>query len=770
MNKISKVCFIAMAGLLSIAVPSFAIANFVIDNEKQGHPVKAASGYDATNLVLSPLESVDIDDISEGGHYLIVAHNPANADPDDPEPVTGDEEPIYYDQSALWGCEETYYSTCFNVELNSDYSIDVDKYIYQITASMFSFAKYVDEFEVEEMSTTHTEYETYLAIINENSDHFMIVDDYWSEYVSSASFPDVSYEFEEGNLPNSWHLVWKNPESPKYAHLNYYDFGESSLSGEDGRQSEIFVYEVPEWFYQQYSWKYWLMNIQETDDAGDLLAFYQQLSPYARECFLSNFFEGDPDNESGTNYPEYSDFENYLYLETLLTKFQLYEQIVGATYSKPIACADVNEEDIVIDPNGYSFSGFSPLYRLYYSRDNGSSYHAFNINLSGFYFFFNSNSDEGNGEEFAGETIYFVYGSTSFKSSFSNNPLSITFPAYRDTVTVDTEGITENFAQIPASIEDGETKYIDRNFDYEFELAALPTGFEATLVTESFFNKFYNCITDTENYGDIDTSLVHYSTDTLFTQAYDDEGVAHDLEGGTTYYLLFRLPATADYLQTFICGYASITTATHEDCFVDLVRMDNYEEYQTTLEIGRFSGVVGTHQEELEYFIQSIDETLMSMESEDELDAYLEERSLSDRYYIECSKYMLIDNYQGSIGFPSSRKENVLESLMEEFNDIIGESGEIDREALDAFIDESYSSLYEEINLLEEQEYAAMEMADYLNELSRIYIMVDNMDGAFDILRQYSNQVYQTTSVDQIREIVNAYKSTLKQWFLERVS
>ena len=335
---------------------------------------------------------------------------------------------------------------------------------------------------------------------------------------------------------------------------------------------------------------------------------------------------------------------------------------------------------------------------------------------------------------------------------------------------MDTEGITENFAQIPASIENGETKYIDRNFDYEFELAALPTGFEATLVTESFFNKFYNCITDTENYGDIDTSLVHYSSDTLFTQAYDGEGVAHDLEGGTTYYLLFRLPATADYLQTFICGYAPITTATHEDCFVDLVRMDNYEEYQTTLEIGRFSGVVGTHHEELEYFIQSIDETLMSMESEDELDAYLEERSLSDRYYIECSKYMLIDNYQGSIGFPSSRKENVLESLMEEFNNIIGESGEIDREALDAFIDESYSSLYEEINLLEEQEYAAMEMADYLNELSRIYIMVDNMDGAFDILRRYSNQVYQTTSVDQIREIVNEYKATLKQWFLERVS
>lgn len=767
MNKISKVSMIVMAGLLSLSVPSFFAINSYYNQKKESRLVKAADGYDITGLVLSPIESLDIDTISSGGHYLIVGHNAANYDPDDPNPTTGDDV-IYTDQSAMIGFDEEYYSRGFNVTLNDDYSLDVDKYIYEITACFSSFVKETYEHEEMEMSSTIIVTETYLEIINENIDRFLLSQDGSYSFVSSLSFPEYSFKFEKGSLTNSWHLIWDEVQAQRYVYLAYDDYGPSAFNLEYQRYSEFFIYQVPETLYQQYSWKYQFMNISENDDASDLLAMYQNLSPFAKECLLRNFFEGDPDDESAGGYPEYSDFENYLYLDTLLTKFQLYEQIVGATYSKPIVCPDINEDDVVVDSNGYTFSGFSPLFQLYYSTDL-DNWNSFPINLSGLYYFFNRSSDEGNAEEFAGQTVYFAYGAAHYHSSYSNNPLRIDFPDYRDPVTVNTEGIAETFAQIPVHIEDNEVQYIDHYFDDEFELAALPEGYEATLVTESFFNYFYNNITDTDNYGDIDTTKVKYSTSTFFNKAYDEEGATHDLVGGTLYYILFRLPAETGYLPTSICGYTSIITPTQDDVVVDKARMENYEVYNETLENERFISAIYSCYDKFVAFEQEMNEILSNMENEKELEDFIAERSISDRYYIECSKYMLLSNYY-NVSYPSDRKDQLVESLMDQFNEIIGESGEIDRATLDEFVDNSINSFEEEINLIQEQEYAAMEMAYYLNSLSAIYMVYDDMDGAFEILKQYTNLVYEASNTDQIYELVEQYKVALKQWFEERVS
>ena len=754
MNKISKACIITMAGLLTLSVPAFIGLHSFYNQEKLTHNAKTvfAAEEPTGGLVLSPISHSEISDITEGDYYIIVAYNQE----------TIDEETYTY--SAMMGMTNNYLDG-FNVTLNSDYSLNVDDYFYQILPS-------VNQFVVDQTTGN-------IQIINHGMLRYLIGAVHPNEYsyfYTSLTMANHTYDFENGHYDNSFFMSLyvpgsgsstSGPSEPERVYASI-DGGmvSSSFSLDTTTKSDFFLYRLPSGFYESYCWPSKINAISQTDDAQDLLTMWQSFGVYDKENILANFYVPDPTNPSSSAYDYTSNTD--LGLDVIHQKFQLYEQIVGAVYEKPFICQDVDANSIVLDYDKRTISGFSPLDRLYYRVE--SRYVDFNVNISGVYSFANSNSDDPNSMPFAGESVTFYYGSSSFSDTYSANGATITFPAFQEATVIEVDSITENFSQIGVLFNgDNNIEYIDHNFDDSFAIAELPYGYETALVTTSFYEYYEYEITQPSEYGEIPAGLIPFSTSNVFEHAYDEAGREYPVTGETTYYLLFRLPANSDYLASPICGYTTFITIAENDCFTAKAQTLNYKLFDEYLNSSTYSSAAYTYYDEFIAFHQQINEDILSCESMAMLEDYLESRSLDDRYYVECSKYALFSLYHNASSVhPSDRKDAIMQELMAKFQQLVGTTGTVDREAVEAFIEENAEAFNDEINLITYQEYAAMEMSYYFNSCAAEYLVYDNLDDAFEILKTYIDLVYETTTEDEIEEVVSEYKTTLRAWFKER--
>ena len=752
MNKISKACIITMAGLLTLSVPAFIGLHSFYNQEKLTHNAKMVYAEDnpTNGTLLYPISHSDISSITDGGYYLVVGYSQESID---------DEVSTY---SAMLGMSTNYIET-FPVTLNSDYSLNVDDYFYSILPSVNQFV--VDQTTGNTQLVNHGMLRYLNASVDPNN---------YSFFYGSLSMANNTYGFENGDYDNSFYMSITNaidvsgtasaPSEPEkvYAYYN----SSSGFSLDATLSGNFFLYRLPTGFYETYCWPSKINSITEDDNAQDLLTEWQSLGVYDKENILANFYVPDPTNPSSSEYDYTSNTD--LGLDVIHQKFQLYEQIVGAVYEKPFICQDVDANSIVLDYDKRTISGFSPLDRLYY-RSEGR-YVDFNVNMSGVYSFANSNSDDPNSMPFAGETVTFYYGSSSFSDTYSANGATITFPAFQEISVIEVDSVTENFSQIGVLFNgDNNIEYIDHNFDDSFALADLPYGYEVALVTTSFYEYYEYEITQPSEYGEIPAGLIPFSTSNVFEHAYDETGREYPVTGETTYYLLFRLPANSDYLASPICGYTTFITIAENDCFTAKAQTVNYQLFDEYLNSSTYSSAAYSYYDEFIAFHQQINEDILSCESMAMLEDYLDSRSLDDRYYVECSKYALFSLYHNaSSSHPSDRKDAIMQELMAEFQQLVGTTGAVDREAVDAFIEDNVDAFNDQINLITYQEYAAMDMAYYFNSCSAEYLVYDNLDGAFEILKTYIDLVYETTSDAEIEEVVNEYKITLRAWFKER--
>lgn len=746
MNKISKVCFILMGGLLSLSIPTYFAVSSFLHHEQKINPAKAAiSELEPTNITLSPVAEIDPLDLADGSYYFMVAFNELNG--------AGSNE---Y-EGALLAFDETYMALPINI--GSDLSINIDDNLAGVIAGIL-------EFEIAD-STSY-------SVINKSAYRYLGAQyyQYYSSWdiILSVDRPTSEFVFSLNNdqMTYSINVTGSSDGASNGASLYYNENHNFELN--ENEASKVCLYRLPEGFFEEYSWSAKFSAIEQTDNADDLLEMWQNLTIYEKENLFSNFFEGDYEDSGSQQSPDYGGYSGELAGEliNLQQKYSLYKTIVGAEYQYPFACKNI-DEDISIDNTSGTINGFSSINRLVYIVDEGETYLSyvnFKLSPTGSYTFAYE-GDDGISADFAGKTVNFYYGVFNYKTTLSTEPLTVTFSVKQEV------GSLPNDDPLPAEFiyhintSTGDTSSIEYNFNDCFMLESIPNGYDIAIVTESFYDTFSYAL-DEQTEDTFPLSIVHYFNENKpISYAYDENGEVNYIEGETTYYILYRLSGNSSALFSDCCGYKTFTTGI-EPSYEYLAKADNYNAFNELKESDRFSQYISDCEAYYNSFYDSIYNEIDSFEEPVQYEEYTQKISFEDRWYIEASRIMLLYDYYIN-DYNSSRTLAVVESLNDGLDAFVEEYVPLDKEAVDDYVDSNMTDFQETYMLYFTQEDTARRMVDYFNNLINYYFFTGDLTEAIVILKTYTEDVYACEDYNEISTYETNYRSEIQDWFIAHI-
>ncbi len=746
MNKISKVCFIIMGGLLSLSIPTFFTVSSLLSHKSKITPAKAAiSELAPTNLTLTPVNNEDVKDLADGSYYFMAVVNELY--------YTGSS--VY--EGALYAYDETEV-TEVPISIGSDLSINIDENLPAVIASMVEFrTPDADSFD----------------IINKSIYRYIGADfnSYYNDwyFTSGVERQYSTFGFAQNNDEQSYTVsITSDYNGDMVTGYLYYN-SNHAFEFNQNDASKVCIYQLPDGFYEEYSWSAKLNAITDADNADDLLETWQNLPVYEKDNLFMNFFEGEGDDSgSGSNEgPDYNQYNGVLAeeLQALTVKYKLYKTIVGAEYEHPFACKDI-DENIAIDNGQGTISGFSTINRLVYMVESDEPYNyysSFKVNPTGSYLFAYE-SDDGISANFTGKTVHFYYGLGRYESTLSSEPLTVTFREKQNNGSLPDEEPVPAELIYDINTATGQTSSTEYNFDDCFMLESIPEGYDIAVVTEGFYEA-YSSFIEEEPEG-FPLNLVHYfSENKPIEYASDENGENTRIMGETTYYILYRLSGNMYSLFSDCCGYKTFTTG-EESSTSYLVKAENYESYIEFKESDRFAQYINDCEGYYNGFYDTIISEINELSEPVDYDEFREKMSIADRWYIEASRIMLLYDYYIN-DYSSSRTMEVVETLNEGLDAFVIEYTPLDREAVDDYVDTNLVIFEDTYVLYSTQEDAARRMVDYFNSLIDYYLFTGDLTGAIAILKSYTDDIYECDDYNEIGTYETNYRIEIKDWFIE---
>lgn len=576
------------------------------------------------------------------------------------------------------------------------------------------------------------------------------------EYSMILSTSDYGYPFyyNAGEVGLNIHTYTNNSGTEGTTQVDYNFYFESendyfTLSTEN--KSEFLLYRLDDSFVKANNWQKKFLAISENSNPESLQMMWQGLSYYDKSYILDCFYV---DPASGGSESQYGSEGKEKELATLKDQFLLYESLVSTITQYPFRCMDVDSNSIKINYSTFRLSGLNKLDSFMFVSEEDSFFVEFDgtgqmyIN-NGDYFLLGGEFD-----------LYYCIGYN--EDTYSETPVHLTFKSQCEQ-TIPLDGI--DLATSPVYISDGEELMQNNIFSNSFELEEIPSGYEVVLITESCFSNNLEIFSDDETYYYFNTNDVPYSDQTTnFHQAYDENWSLVDLQEETSYYLVYRLKETLQYTPSDVCGYFEISTISNDESVVKQAEISNYSIYTSLENLDRFQEALATDNDKYHYmesFFESMYDTISNL-SQIELEQYLEERSLEDRYYYQAN-YVLLLVYGESL--VNDRYISAFSSRLEEYISTYSE-GSFDQKEMDEFVDSLLYSLEQEIDLYALQEEAAREISLYFNEVINNQFTLDIPEDVWAMLSNYLKQIYETSSKKEIDNLVLSFKEQLNAFFI----